>query len=281
MSRPKAKRTSRTLDLAPQHGEMLKAAELVDVSGASSLTLADRRAYNVLLHNAHGPDLGQPGARFEIALSDLRDSHDSNDRLGESIERLMRTIVIIRRPDGRVTRVALLGENDLADRGRRRGTLTYSISPTLAELLRDSRTFAKLELQVLRAFTSKYALALYEATARRWRMSHVTSEPFELDAFRDLLGVPEGRLTSYGNLNQFAIKPAVVEVNALAPFSVHITPEKQGRRVAGVLLHWWEKDVEDRRAAYAELQRPHAGRRARIDGTVEAPSVDGGLALGG
>lgn len=44
-------------------------------------------------------------------------------------------------------------------------------------------------MEVLRAFTSKYALALYEAVARRVRLKHVFTEPFALDDFRELLGV--------------------------------------------------------------------------------------------
>lgn len=264
----KAASSRRTIDLVPTHGEMLKAAELIDVSGASALTLTDRRIYNMLLHAAHGPALGQPGARFEIPLSDLRDAHDSNDRLGDTIERLMRTIVVIQRPDGRVTRVALLGENDLSSAERRRGTLTYAISPSLAELLGDSHTFAKLELHVLRAFTSKYAFSLYEAVARRWRLTHVISEAFDLEGFRDLLGVPDGKLTAFGNLNAFAIKPAMAEVNALAQFGVQITPTKTGRRVTGVVLHWWEKELYERKAAFAALNRHGGAREDPEDGAA-------------
>ena len=80
----------------------------------------------------------------------------------------------------------LLGWNNLSDPKRKRGNLKYSIPPELALLL-GSTVFAKLELEVLRAFTSKYALALYEAVARRVRLKHVFTERFALDDFRELL----------------------------------------------------------------------------------------------
>lgn len=250
-------------------GEMVKPAELIEVKGAAKLTLADRRLFNVLLRHAFGPDLASENRRFEIPLTDLRETHDSNDRLVQSIEALMTTVVTIQRVDGSTDRVQLLGWNNLSDPKRRRGTLKYAIPSELAILLRDSTVFAKLEMEVLRSFTSKYALALYEAVARRVRLKHVFTERFSLDDFRELLGVESDKLTTFGNLNQYAIKPALLEVNALSDFTVTILPEKTGRRVTGVLIGWGAKDIEGRKAAYAELQRSRVGRKARISGTVE------------
>jgi hypothetical protein len=60
--------------------------------------------------------------------------------------------------------------------------------------------FGKLELEVMRAFSTKYALALYEALARRVRLTAVFAETFPLGAFRELLGVPPGKLGTYSNL---------------------------------------------------------------------------------
>jgi hypothetical protein len=259
----------RTLTLQPAMGEMIKPSELIEIKGASGLTLADRRLYNILLQQAFGPELGEEGRRFEIALSDLRDTHDSNDRLTQSIESLMRTVVSIAREDGSTDRVQLLGWNNLADPKRAHGTLKYSIPPELAVLLKDSRVFAKLELEVLKAFSSKYALALYEAVSRRVRLKHVIMESFTLEDFRELIGVEEGKLKTFGNLNQYAIKPALLEINALAYFNVTVAPTKTGRRVTGVIVGWGMKDIDARKQAYAELQRPKAGRKARIDGSTE------------
>ena len=249
----------RTLDLQPGMGEMIKPSELIEIKGASGLTLADRRLYNILLQCAFGPGLGEEGRRFEIALSELRDTHDSNDRLTQSIESLMRTVVSIAREDGSTDRVQLLGWNNLADPKRAHGTWEYAIPPELAVLLKDSRVFAKLELEVLKAFSSKYALALYEAVSRRVRLKHVVMEAFTLEDFRELLGVEDGKLATFGNLNQYAIKPALLEINALAYFTVTVAPTKTGRRVTGVIIGWGMKDIDARKQAYAELQRPKAG----------------------
>ena len=266
--RPK---TTRTLDVKANLGEMVKPSELIDVKGATGLSLHDRRIYNILLDNAFGPDLGIEGQRFEIDVAELRDSHDSNDRLVQSIEALMKTIVTVQRPDGSQDRVQLLGWNNLSDPRRRHGTLKYAIQPELAALLRDSSVFAKLQMQVMRNFTSKYALALYEAMSRRIRMQKIVEE-ITLDDFREILGVEPGKLEGYGNLNKFAITPALTEVNALSEFTVSVVPQKVGKRIESVLLSWGMKDLEGRRAAWEELQRPKVGRRARLSGNVE-PNV--------
>lgn len=220
---------------------MVKPAELIEIKGAARLTLADRRLFNMLLRNAFGPSLGTENRRFEILLSELRDSHESNDRLVQSVEALMTTVVTIRRTDGSTDRVQLLGWNNLSDPRRKRGTFKYAIPPELALLLRDSTVFAKLELEALRSFTSKYALALYEAIARRIRFRKVKSELFSVDEIRDFLGVEADKLVTFGNLNQYAIKPAVAEVNKLSEFVVSAEPQKTGRRVTAVLLRWEAK----------------------------------------
>ncbi|MFD2845668.1 RepB family plasmid replication initiator protein [Paracoccus cavernae] len=134
------------------------------VEVAEKLTLNARRAYNLLLHNAHGPDMAVPHQRFTIPLADLKFSHAGNDRLTSAIKSLMRTIVTIRSAD-RVELVPLLGRTTIADRKNSRGYLTYEFDPLLVDLLRDSQIFAKLQLDVIHAVSSKYALALYEIVA--------------------------------------------------------------------------------------------------------------------
>lgn len=262
-----------TLELTPGYGEMLKPAELIDIDGNTELTLAARRMYNVLIAHAFGPDLGKEGTEFTIELGELRGAHKGNERIEDSLLALMKTIVTVRLPEGRTRRVALLGGNDIDDPERPRGTLSYSFDRRLVPLLRESTVFGKLELEVMRAFSTKYALALYEAVARRVRLSSIFSEVFPLPAFRELLGVPDGKLTTYGNLNLKAIKPAVAEINAMASFGCAVEPVKLARKVTAVRVSWWMKDIEELKAAFAEVQRPRVGRKARISGTDE-PVID-------
>jgi plasmid replication initiation protein len=119
------------------------------------------------------------------------------------------------------------------------------------------------------AFTSKYAVSLYENLAQFANLTKKTFKDYMLDEFRDLLGVPPGRYKTFGELNKHVVKPAVTEVNALAPFALSVLPIKQGKRVVQVRVGWWAKEGEALREAWDELQRSKVGRRARIAGTAE------------
>lgn len=266
---PGANNLVRTLDLVPDPGEIIKPVELIDISGVSHLSLSARRLYNKLVAHAFGPQMGVPGHEWTIPTSELRGTHKGNERLTDSIVALMQTVVTVRLVNGQTRRVQLLGGNDMYDEERSRGFLTYSFDRRLVELLRDSTVFGKLEIAVMMAFSTKYALALYEAIGRRARLRHKFTEEMSLEEFRDLLGVPVGKLTTFGNLNQYAIKPAVTEINALATFGVIVHPVKSSRRVIGMQIGWWMKSYDELRNAFTEVRRHSAGRKARITGGVE------------
>ncbi|WP_298987408.1 replication initiation protein [uncultured Roseibium sp.] len=260
----------KTLDLKPDHGEMIKPTETIDIIGVESLTLQDRRVWNALIANAFSPALAEAGRDFKIDLAELRASHNGNERIEESIERLMKTIARCRLPDGSVTRFQLLGGNNMADDVRPRGELTYSFDKRLAEVLGDSRTFGKLELKVMAAFSSKYALALYEHVSRRVNLKTKWMEEYSLEDFRAILGVSSNQYKAFGNLKQRVIVPALVEVNHWAHFRVDFSVKKRGQRVTGVMLSWFWKDREGRAKAQEELNKPKVGRKARMKGIEES-----------
>lgn len=260
--------SKRTLDLTPQPGEMLKPKELIELRNTGALTLQDRRVFNKLVENAWGPNLGKPGHWFEIRTADLRDATDRNKRLSDSIERLMQTICVAVDEAGEFeTRTPLLSSNKLETQVNN-GTFRYKLTEELADLLKDSTIFAKLDLEVMRSFRSKYAFSLYEAIARRIRMQRFT-ENLTIDDLRDILGVEEDKLGEYKNLNKYAIQPAVTEVNAITPYTVSIVPKKQGRKVVSFIMGWEVKTEEQLQAAYTEMNRHSAGRKARTTSTDE------------
>jgi plasmid replication initiation protein len=179
----------------------------------------------------------------------------------------MTTLVEIEEPD-RWRASQLLGAAEV-DTTANNGVVRYTFPVFLADLLKESTIFAKLDLEVMRSFRSKYAFSLYEAVARRVRMKRFT-ENFSMDEIRDILGVEEGKLTVYRNLNLRAIQPAVTEVNAITPYTVSIVPKKKGRKVVSFIMGWEAKTEEQLKAAYSEMQKHSAGRQARSSGDAEA-----------
>ena len=80
-----------SLDAKPNADTLVKPGELMDLVEVTPLTLNDRRIYNLLLEHAW-EEIDQPVVHH-VSKAALRGSHNSNDRIGESVERLMRAIV--------------------------------------------------------------------------------------------------------------------------------------------------------------------------------------------
>ena len=262
------RRLFRTIDARSSDNSMIKPGELVDLVEMTPLTLADRRIYNQLI--AHAWEKIDQGVEHVINKRELAGNHNGYDRVGESVERLMAAIVkvrVVRDGKSAIERVQLLGSNTEYETPD--GQLRYEFPAKLRRIIRESTIFARLRLEVMFALSSKYALALYEMVQKRGNLTAVTHEEFSLREFRDLLGIPKGRLPIWGNLHQRAIAPAVKEVTALSDYEVSVEPIKTGRKVTGVRLAWSRKDTESVHLVWNELQRPRVGRKARLAGTVE------------
>lgn len=258
-----------TLQLRPRNREAIKPAELIQVTGHDALTLNARRAITILWHHAHMQGVGE-GRDYRIEIDDLKpDGHKGYEMVEEAIEALMRTILTVRHVDGKTRRVQFLGGNDLDDPDRPAGVLTYSFDKRLIEILKDSTIWGRIALPILMSFTSKYSVSLYENVAQFVNLSHKNQAEYTLDEFRETIGVQAGKYKTFGELNKHVLKPAVGEVNALAPFSVAVLPVKRGKKVVAVKVGWWKKDAAQIDAAFQEAQRSRVGRKARIAGTVE------------
>lgn len=258
----------RTIEARPNAESLVKPGELVDLVEVTPLTLADRRIYNQLLENAWDA-IDKPVTHI-ITKAELRGSHNSNDRVGESVERLMASIVKIRvTRDGEeaIERVQLLGGN--VETSRRDGVLEYEIPARLRRIIKDSTVFARLQREVMFALSSKYALTLYEMIQKRGNLRYRSNERFSIEELRGILGVGKGKLTSWSNLKLRAIDPAVEEVSALSDYMVEIAPIKTGRRVTHVDLRWWRKDSAKQAQAERELSFSKVGRKQRMSGEVE------------
>ena len=181
----------------------------------------------------------------------------------QTLRHLQQTLIVSVQANGDEVTSQLLGSTRI----KPNGDLTYSFPAELADLLKDSSVFAKLDLEVMKSFSSKYAFALYEEVSRRINLSHKITEELTVQGLRDLLGVEDGKLITHNNLRTKALEPALVEVNSITPYQVTIIPKKKGRKVVSFLFGWSIKDVSGMQKAYTELQQPKIGRKARLDGT--------------
>src|SRR4051794_19515308 len=101
----------------------------------------------------------------------------------------------------------------------------------LRKVIKDSTVWGRIQSQVMFAFTSKYALALYELLQKRVNLSHVWEQEFALDDFRKLMGVPDSKLMRGNDLMAYCVRPAVLKVNALADNGVALEPLRRGKAI--------------------------------------------------
>jgi replication initiator protein len=265
--------TFKTIEQKPGGDDFAKARELIEIRGTGSLSLQDRRIMNVLYANA-GEKICDDIDHL-IAFAELRGSHKGQERVTDSIRRLMKTLVEVPTRDKNgapATKfVPILSDTTVTDdEDNPAGHVTYSFSRKMREIIKDSTLWGRIRCAVVFAFTSKYALALYELITARINLKHQWQEEFSVADLRALLGVPDGKLERIPNLLQRVIQPAELEVNGLADFGVKIEPIRTGGQVRGLVtgfrVAWWRKDVNELQAAYQELKRVKVGRMARLRG---------------
>jgi Initiator Replication protein len=255
-----------------------KAGELIEITGAHALGAADRAILNLLYQHAHDSGrLGEADAEWELPMAAIRPSkHESNDRLRDCLERLMRVVVQVPLPDARtgearVVLTPLFEFFDLpADEGVTGAVVRFGVPKKLRPVLERSNRWGRIKAEVVCAMTSKYAMALYELIQLRSGLDRCV-EHFSLERLRDLLGVPPGKLTRGPDFERRVIEPALLEVNGLSDMSVKIELRRLHPRapITGVTLAWWRKEGDEFRAAYAERRRSKLGRMARLRGEAE------------
>src|SRR4051794_3868240 len=202
-------------------GSFPKPGELVEIRGAEGLTKADRIALNLLVVNAW-PCITE-SVEHVIKKSALRGTHDSTDRLSDTMQRLKSVQVAIRGTrDGKFGWYEdhLLGPTFRHDDPD--GNLYYCFSDTVIDIIKESDHWGRLQSQVMLALSSKYSVALYEMIQKRACLKHRRFEEFPLEDLRIYLGVPEGKMLRWPDFRRFCLEPAVAEVAALSDCHVRV-----------------------------------------------------------
>jgi Initiator Rep protein, WH2/Initiator Replication protein, WH1 len=273
---------SRTIAQKTNGDGFPKAAEIIEITGGHELEAMDRAALNILYQHAHDSGrLAEPDAEFEIELARLRPSkHESNDRVRDALLRLMRVVVTIpyvgaptvEYPDGepRLILTPLFAFFDLSENEAPPATVLYALPKKLQPIIARSGRWGRIKAEVVCAMTSKYAIALYELVQLRANLQKCV-ETFPIDRFRELMGVPPGKLQRGNDFERRVLDTAALEVNGLSDCSVEIQPVRKSPKapITAVTIAWWRKEGNEYIDTLRELQRPKVGRLARLKGAVE------------
>lgn len=201
----------------------------------NSLTLLQRKAFNVLLLNAYD-NLLVPGKIHEVDLelfcSVLGYNSTNYPYLKKSLIELMTTVVEgdLFDETGDVKSwqaFVLLGHVELDYKSRK---ISYEFPTTLAKKLYNPDVFASFNLSIQGAFNSKYALALYENCVR-YRGIGQTGE-IEVGILKKLLGVTNKSYDKFKVFNQKILSPAVKEINNISDITItKVVTIKEGRSI--------------------------------------------------
>lgn len=212
--------------------------------------------------------------RHDIRLSDIRRiegmKHHDKESLKPLFQELRAAVLTYDEPEA--TRYTIGGLLDIAVVDyRHEASGDVLVSWFFGRMFRDmaekSNHWAILDRQTVFHLGSKYSVLLFQHIASLTGLEHVHSKTFTVAELRAVLGVPEGKLMRFADLNRRAIQSAIEEINQLSRLTLTATPKKVGRTIASVTISWEAKadPAEMRR----ELDRPKVGRQARRKGSTE------------
>jgi plasmid replication initiation protein len=223
---------------------------------SGKLTLMERKIANVLLYKAL-PELKQC-KKHHITLDELKrllgKVTRNHELLKKSIKTLISTVIEWNLCDDDLPE-SVEGWNAssfLSGVSIKSGLVTYEYSETIKALLANPEVYGQVNLAIQARFKSSYALALYE-NCSRYRKIGIT-RLFDLDLFRDLMGVNEGTYQQFDQLNKRVITQAVVEINTASDIRVNPIFKRAGRRVIAIQFEIEEQKIMKRLGAKKTIE---------------------------
>lgn len=216
-------------------------------------------------------------ATHQMRLSDVRRiegmAHHDQQSLKPLFAELRSATIIHDKPEQSTWTIGgLLDEATVDYRHELTGDvlISWSFGRTFRRMAQESNHWAILDRQAVFHLGSKYSVLLFQHIGSLQHLKHTNSKTFTVAELRAVLGLSEGKVTRFANLKKDILLPAIDEINSdLTRLHLTATYHKIGRTVASVTILWEVKP--DLKKVKAELDRPKVGRKARHDGTAEAP----------
>ena len=252
------KTTGNTLKAKVTDYSLVKPGELIDIVELTPLRLHDKRLFNEMLANAWS-EIGE-GKEHRIHKNDIRAIDKNLERLEESVDRLMGTIIkTIVEEDGEKYRRTFTFLSRIDNAIRDDGWIKYKFSDDAENMMLNSNVFARIQREVMFALSSRYSLSLYEILAKRVNLSHTQKEMFELDVFRRMLGVPEDKYKLMAHLRTRILDTAFGEVQQLTNIgcSYHLV-RNRGKGYTHINVTWFPKDASAAYDAEKNRNKPKA-----------------------
>ena len=278
----------RTLDAARHYADtpkvVIEATETARAVFIENPPSADALKTLIVLIDKAGPDIAEDMVH-EIRLRELNRRkgagpggaerglrEHTRTEIRKVMTRLAVAVLHLDEPDRQEEHIGTIVPQATIDyRNEAQGDLAirWRFGEVFRRLAAESDLYTKLDAAALLAMRSRYAIALLRHCSTHFEKTRTNRQEFTVSHLRQVLGVREGKLSTFSNLKKWALSPAIQEINATSRWTLEATPHKTGRSVTSVTITWTEKPLSGKRAMQAELDRHSAGRQQRQAGTAE------------
>lgn len=227
------------MEIVGKKQELKKHVGTVEIS--NPLSLIQRKAFSVLVHNAYHALKEADGEIREIPMKALCEllGYDSKnfEYLDEHLKKLQTTIIEWRNNPDEFHRVTFFSYTGIEN-----GMFRYRFAPELEEKIYSPEIYARINILTVSQFDSRYALALYENLARyrpnQGKGFSGGSPKWAMEEFREIMGIGDNQYyKAFYRLDQKILTPAIKEINAVSDLLVKVEKIKKGRSIVALKFH--------------------------------------------
>ena len=239
---------------------------------SGKLTLVERKISNVLLYKAF-PTLSTQKIHV-ITLEELKrllgTVTRNHDLLKKSLKTLISTVLEWNLCEDNLpsTLEGWSASSILSAITIKNGVVSYEYSETIRKLLSNPEIYGQVNLAIQSRFKSSYALALYENCSRFRKVGK--TRVFDIDLFKELMGVAIDAYPQFDKLNKRVITQAVSEINTSSDIRIEPIYKKSGRKVIGIQFLIQDQKVMKRLAAQTN---DYVDNQIKIDDDVLNQSI--------
>lgn len=258
---------------------LTKVGELVDAHYTPETlhhppSLRALKVQDVLMKNAGGKIAEDTW--HELELSTFKHIEGMGDLKSDDVVKLLRelrgaTLVNVNQKDKYTGIYGLIavGRVDFEEVGK----IRYKFDEEFRKVADQSDLYAVLDYRTTLALSSRYAHRLHEMIAfRSGREKQI--ERFSIEDLRARLGVPTGKLNTWGNFKKFALDRAIEEVNQSSRFEVlYRISKREKRKTSEIEMSWKIKpDLEMAKREQAAHSTSRKGRRSEVRERLSFPA---------
>ena len=143
-----------------------------------------------------------------------------------------------------------------------------AVVPLVTEL---EKHFTSYDLEQVANLSSAYAVRLYELLIA-WRSTGETPI-FELEDFRNKLGVAVGEYSTMSNFKSYVLDLAIKQINAHTDISAEYEQHKRGRTITGFSFSFKQKSLTKKPAAAKRGRKPKVSNKAATPSEMDVPAL--------